>query len=169
MYQPPHVVSRSAQVSTEFTVLSMSVIALITCCSHKIRTSNALTFPDAFAPADSPCCRAVHAKHRLDSQAKETQHIPCQQHLLSSGTARVELSHSRACRDQRLSLAQKGAPSMKSARLDCDFRSVDPAQTLSQKPSSFTTCLSTSWFKSFQEACHTDQSYHRASSRFPRH
>ena len=36
---------RSAQLSCDFTVLSVSVFALTTCCNHNVRTSNDLTFP----------------------------------------------------------------------------------------------------------------------------
>ena len=45
-------ISRSAQLSADFTDLSVSIFALTTCCNHKVRTPKALTFPTPLASAD---------------------------------------------------------------------------------------------------------------------
>ena len=55
-------VPKSTRLSCDFTVLSVSVFALTTCCNHNDRTSNDFKLSDAFASADPTRCRAVHVK-----------------------------------------------------------------------------------------------------------
>ena len=81
--------------------------------------------PDAFASPDPT--RVKRCFHLI---TEEHQPIPCQQHLLGSRATSIELSHSRI-KDCLPLKEYRGAPSTKSAPLDCDFRSVEPAQSLS--------------------------------------
>ena len=64
-------IPRSAQLFADFTVYSVSIFALTTCCNHKVRNPKTLTFPMPLASADPACNRAVHVERRLDCETKE--------------------------------------------------------------------------------------------------
>ena len=87
-------VPRSAQLPCDFTVLSVSVFALTTCCNHNARTSNDFDFPDAFASADPARWSTVYVKRCFNSTTKEHRYVPCQQHFLGRRATSIELSHS---------------------------------------------------------------------------